>query len=143
MKKKSFLAIVLVIICSFSMVLPAFATSYVPFASDQISSYSISATAASGGKIAIDFSVTGAGKMSVIGAKSIAIYEKIGSRWEFAKSFSQGDSGMTKANAYIYGNTIYYNGVSGREYRVDVTVFAQDSTGASDSRSKSFAVTAI
>ena len=48
---------------------------------------------------------------------------------------------MTRSNAFNYGNTIYYEGESRTEYKIFVEVFAEDSSGASDSRSQVIYVT--
>lgn len=131
--------IALLLICSIPQPLSAYAAIN---ASDQISAYGMTALPASGSRIAIQFTITGAYKMAVIGAKAISIYEHHGTYWTYAGGFTQDDDGMTRTNAYNYGNTIYFDGVSGTEYRVYVTLFAEDSAGASDSRSETFYVTA-
>lgn len=139
MKKRSIFLAILLLVCSFSMTVPAYAATN---ASDQISSYFMDVVPTSNSQIAIEFSITASYKMAVIGAQAITIYEKSGSSWTYVKSFSQNDDGMTRTNAYNYGNTIYYNGKSGTEYKVYVAVFAKDSAGASDSRAEIFYVTA-
>jgi len=139
MKKKSVFIIALLLMFSIALPFPAYAATN---ASDQISAYFMDVVPASGSRISINFSITASYKMAIIGAKAISIYEKSGSSWVYVKSFTQDDDGMTRTNAYNYGNTIYYNGESGTEYRVYVAVFAEDSTGASDSRSEVFYVTA-
>jgi hypothetical protein len=138
MKKISVSILTTLLICAIVLPVPAFAGVQ---ASDQISSYAMAALPASNSRIAIQFSITGTGQMSVIGAQNITIFKKVGSYWESAGSFTQNNTGMTRTNAFNYGNTLYFSGVSGTNYRVDVTVFAQDSSGASDSRSQSFPVT--
>lgn len=52
------------------------------------------------------------------------------------------DSGMSKKSATSYANTIFFDGVSGTQYRVEVSVFAEDMNGSSDSRSKTVTLTA-
>ena len=104
MKLKKFLVITLLLICSFSLTIPAYAATN---ASDQISAYSISAIPVSNSRIAIEFSVTGAYLMSKLGAKNIAIYNYSGQSWNYVGGYTQNDSGMTRSNAFVYGNTIY------------------------------------
>ena len=139
MMKKRIFIVTLLLICSLSFAFPASAAIQ---ASDQIIAYEINVLPASESRIAIEFSVTGAGRMAVIGAKSITIYEKNGLYWSYADGCTQDDEGMTRTNALKHSNTIYFDGESGKEYRIHVTVFAEDSSGESDSRSESFYVTA-
>ena len=60
----------------------------------------------------------------------------------FSGEFDKDDPDMTVTDAIKHGTTIYYNGESGKEYRIIVTVFAEDKNGESDSRSKTMSVTA-
>ena len=136
-KAKVFSSIVLV--CALFMVMSPFALAR---ASSQIDIYSMDVTATGNGKIAIMFSVTGAGLMNRLGAESIDIYESGASGWEPADSFDADDLGMTASNAFKYGNTKYFYGKAGKEYKIVVTIFAEDKNGDSDSRSKTFYVTA-
>ena len=145
MKKTRVFIVSLLLICSISLTIPASAAAATdlpsPRASDQISAYGMSAMAASNSRIAVQFNITASYQMAVIGAKTISIYEHHGTYWTYAGGYSQNDAGMTRTNAFHYGNTIYFNGESGTEYRVYVTVYAEDSSGASDSRSTAFYVT--
>lgn len=110
-------------------------------ASAQIASYAINSGSISDGEIFIDFSITGAGYMKKIGAERIDIYDLNSSSTNPVKTFSEDDAGMSADDTYIYGNSIYYPGVSGHTYRVEVTVFAKDYNDDSDSRSKTFIFT--
>ena len=110
-------------------------------ASDQIGLHSITVYSNSGGQIGIYFTIEGTGKMTNIGAESITIYEKFGNLWLTVASYDRNDTGMSTSNAFEYGNTIYYNGTTGTEYKVVVTVFAENSAGY-DSRSKTTTLTA-
>ena len=111
-------------------------------ASAQIASYAINSGSISDGEIFVDFSITGAGYMKKIGAQQIDIYDLNSSAIFPVKTFSEDDVGMSADDTYIHGNTIYYQGISGHDYRVIVTVFAEDYNGDSDSRSKIFTFTA-
>ena len=136
-KAKVFSSIVLV--CALFMAISPFALAR---ASSQIDIYSMDATATGNGKIAIMFSVSGAGFMNRLGAESIYIYESGASGWEVADSFDVDDPGMTATNTIKYGNTKYFYGKAGTEYKIVVTIFAEDKNGDSDFRSKTFYVTA-
>ena len=129
----------MVIICTLFMAMSPFAAAR---ASSQIDIYTMDATAIGGGKIAIMFSVTGTNIMKRLGAESIYVYERDVVGWKIADSFDADDPGMSKYNATKYGNTVYFNGESGKEYKIIVTIFAEDKNGESDSRSKTFSITA-
>lgn len=119
------------------------ATAVAPRASNQIGSYDIIVTPQGRGKISIDFSVDGVGSMRNIGASKIVVYQSQGSStWRTVKVFDKFDSGMTKSDINKYGSTVYFSGVSGEDYRVTVTIFAEDYSGNSDSRTQTFYVTA-
>lgn len=77
--------------------------------------------------------------MKQIGVEEIRIYEN-GTR--LVENLSKDDSGMSKKSATSYANTIFFDGVSGTQYRVEVSVFAEDMNGSSDSRSKTVTLTA-
>lgn len=94
------------------------------------------------GQFAITFSIRGTGKMSRIGAKSITISEKVGSSWDEIVSYDQYDSGMSRTNSATYANTLYFDGNIGTEYKFEVVVFAQDTSG-SDTESKTFILNAV
>mgnify|MGYP000589213411 CR=1 FL=1 len=93
------------------------------------------------GKIAIAFSIDGTGEMKNIGAESIIIYYKIGGAWVVGDDLDRYDSGMSTKDDYYFGNELYYTGTPGKEYKVEVTVFAENSSGY-DSRTRTFNVTA-
>lgn len=74
-----------------------------------------------------------------IGVEKIKIYEN---GTTLVESLNKDDSGMSKKNATSYANTIYFDGETGTRYRVEVSVFAEDAGGDSDSRSKTVTLTA-
>ena len=108
-------------------------------ASEQITSYASTAFPVGNGELAIEFSISGKGMMSNIGAKEIKIYH--GSKWEFCDTYTKDDDGMYTSNDYKYRNTIVYPGTAGTYYKVVVTVFAENANG-SDSRTETHYVTA-
>lgn len=138
MKKVKF-CISTVLVCALFFAASTFAAAR---ASDQIAIYTMDVTATGNGRIAIMFSVTGADFMDQIGAKSIDVYERESTGWEIAVSYDAEDSGMTASNVTKYGNTKYFYGEPSEEYKIVVTIFAEDKYGDSDSRSKTFYVTA-
>ena len=128
----------LILVCALFMATTTVASAR---ASEQISQYYMYATAVSGERIAIDFTVVGVGEMKELGAESIYIYKYGTIGLEYQDHFTKSDIGMTAKNAPYFGNTIYYNAEAGEEYIVVVNIFAEDKNGNSDSRSKTFAVT--
>lgn len=137
--KKIKSCITLIIVCTLFMANTTFASAR---ASEQISFYMMDVTSTGNGRIAIMFSITGTNFMDRIGAQSIYVLERKAYGWDIAESWDADDPGMIEENAAKHGNTIYFNGESGKEYRIVVTVFAEDEYGESDSRSKTFNITA-
>ena len=80
--------------------------------------------------------------MKRLGAESIYVYERGSYGWELIDSFDKDDSGMTGTNAVRYSNVVYYDGEDGRDYRVVVTIFAEDQYGESDSRTRTITLLA-
>lgn len=136
-----FFSIFLLISCM--LTITAQAQEIVPYASDQIHAYDGDAIACGGGKIAIEFSIEGTGRMKSIGASKIRISERYGDDgWMTAGGFKSTDEGMTVSGRNSYGTTIYFNGEEGTYYKVEITVFATDYDGVTDSRTVTCYVTA-
>lgn len=109
--------------------------------SSQINAYSMTVTPVSAtGTLNIKFSVNGNGMADKLGCESIYVYEKSGSNWVFQESWSEDDDGMSRSNYYVHKNTMYYYSNVGAEYKVIVTIFAENSKGR-DTRSDTFYVT--
>jgi len=139
--KSRFVAMFLLISCM--LTITANAQGITPYASDQIDAYDSNVVATGNGKIAIQFSVEGTGIMKKIGASEIIIYEKYGKDgWMIAGAFTEKDKGMTVSGQNSYGTTMYFNGTSGVEYKIEVTIFATDYDGVRDSRTITNYVTA-
>ena len=103
MTRKKLYALILTVICMLTFVIPSFASE--PYASQQIRSYSISASS-SDNYIDVEFDVTGAGRMEKIGCESIYIYRQSGSRWILDDSFTEDDSGMSDSNTVSHSNVM-------------------------------------
>lgn len=134
MNKKFFRLIAAILAMSIVLSVPAFA---VTRASGQIRSYDVTAAKVSSGKIAIDFSVDGKSRMDRIGASSIIVYED----GTVVASYDADDTGMSAQRAAFHRDGIYFNGMAGTRYQVEVTVFAEDADGT-DYRTKTVYVTA-
>lgn len=110
-------------------------------ASNQIARYAVAATATGNGEISINFSINGVSRMDKIGADSIKIYAQSGRQWILVKIYSSDDDGMSSTDTNYFANTLYYSGTAGTYYKIDVTVFAENSAGF-DSRTETRYVTA-
>lgn len=135
MKKRRILIFIATILCVATVIIPTFAR-----ASDQISGYWIDILAARNGGIAVEFSITGTGYVNKIGVESIRVYENRGTYWSLVEYPQEDDPGMSVTNDFAHGGTIYCNGTAGVEYKVAVTVFAENDAGR-DTRSKTSYVT--
>ena len=134
--KKKLITLTCAAICLMVMTISAFAIEM--RASEQIISYGMNAVA-SGDTIEVAFSVMGINTTSKLGCESIYIYEKSGTRWSLVETFTEDDSGMSRTNTYSHRNTIYCTGDANAEYRVIVTIFAENDTGR-DTRTQTFYV---
>ena len=112
-----------------------------PLASEQLVKYYSYLFPCENGEFGIVFSVTGTDRMKRIGAKEIKVYQQVGSRWSWVETFDTSTEGMCDTNTSFHANTMYYTGISGKAYKVDVTIFAEDDAG-SDSRSETHYITA-
>lgn len=137
MKLKRYVSFALVFICMFTLTISAYAIEN--RASDQIAVYDISVTPTSG-TLNVKFSVSGTNIMDKLGCESIMVYEKSGTRWTLVDSMEENDPGMSRYNTNAQKNTIQFDGESGVEYKVSVTVFAENSAGR-DTRTETFYVT--
>ena len=132
MRYKRVISLFCAVICMMTMVVSASAR-----ASDQIGNYLIKAKS-DDGNIYVNFSVTGTGGMDRIGCESIYIYDR--SSGDLVESFDEYDTGMSRSNTAKYANMITADCKVGTSYRVEVTIFAEDSAGR-DTRSQTFYVT--
>lgn len=132
----SFLVMVLVV-----SVLSMPASAINPLASEQIARYYSYLVPCEDGEFGVVFSISGTDIMNRIGAKEIKIYQQIDGRWTWVKTFNANSEGMCDTNTSYHANTIYYKGISGKAYKVDVTIFAEDAAG-SDSRTETHYITA-
>ncbi len=110
-------------------------------ASEQILGHSATVAATGDGEIAIRFSISGTSTMDKLGADTIRIYAQSGRQWILVRSYFSNDDGMSSADTNYFSNVIYYSGTAGTYYKVDITVFAENSAG-SDSRTDTRYVTA-
>ena len=108
-------------------------------ASAQIISYYIEVST-DPGKINVEFSVTGTGRVDKIGCESIYVYAKQDSRWRLVEAWVEDDEGMSRSNTVAHSNVIFCNGTAGVDYKVVATIFSENSLGR-DTRSETTYVT--
>lgn len=125
--------------CMFLLTSTAFASEK---ASDQIASYAIYATPIGNGQISIDFTIRSIFNMAEIGAEEIYVFEKSGTSLIQKAHYTKDDPDMSTTDMFYKVGTVVFDGVAGKTYYITVSVFATDYNGGSDSRSKSFTVTA-
>lgn len=137
MKKTKFLISIITVLSIALLTFPAVAAS--ARASDQISMYRMYVST-SKGSIDVEFSITGTGTMNKIGCQSVYVYKHEGDSWRYVQRLLEDDEGMSKSNTFTHKNMVCCTGEAGVEYKVVVTVFAEDDAGR-DARTKTFYVT--
>ena len=137
MKKRNLFSFVVVIACLCAMVSTSIAAP--ARASDQIKSYDIYVIPTAN-TLNVGISVSGNAVMNKIGCESIEVYEKNGSGWKLTESLDEDDEGMSSTNAPRHRNEIPCDGEAGVEYKIEVTIFAEDDAGR-DTRSRTLYVT--
>lgn len=135
MKRKQFVLYIVAIIAICILTIPA---SAIVYSSAQIKSYQIDATPSSN-TIDVYFSISAKTLVEKLGCESIDIYKKSGDRWVFSESYDENDTKMSLYSAFTYTNTIYCSRDPKMQYKVVVTVFADDGQGR-DTRTKTFYV---
>lgn len=125
--------------CMFLLTSTAFASEK---ASDQIASYAVYVTPIGNGQISIDFTIRSIFNMAEIGAKEIYVFEKSGAALIQKAHYTKDDPDMSTTDMFYKVGTVVFDGVKGKDYYVTVTVFATDYNGGSDSRTKTYTVTA-
>lgn len=128
MKKTRFCAVFIVI----AIILSMSSLAAEDRASDQLSRYSVTA-GYDAGKINVTVSIIGTLTATRVGCESIRVYEKVGSFWSLQETRDEFDSNMA-VNSRNYLYTHSFDAKSGTEYRVDITIFAENPEGR-DTRS--------
>ena len=137
--KRNFFRFIVVLSCLMTLNIPTFAYSSATRGSDQISAYYIEVTT-DPGRINVEFSVTGVGRVDKLGCESIYVYAKQDSRWRLVEAWVEDDEGMSRSNTFVHSNVIFCNGTAGVEYKVVATIFSENSLGR-DTRSETTYVT--
>lgn len=123
MKKVLFVSIVLLLAVAVST--SAFATN--TRASEQLSKYSVNANIDEG-NINVIVYVWGEIDVTKAGCEELKIYKKVGSSWISYIDLNEDDADMS-VNSPDYLHTHQFDAVDGVEYKVDVTIFAENNDG--------------
>ena len=91
--------------------------------------------------IDIYFNVAANGIANKLGCETIYVYRDFGLYWAIVDFYDEDDPGMSSTNAFMYGNTISSECVAGEDYKIEVTIYAENNKGR-DTRTKTFYVTA-
>lgn len=111
-------------------------------ASYYLSTYSVALGARDNHRMAITVDVNGTGVMDKIGISVLCIDQKIDGEWyEFDTLYGYEHPDYYEYDSLDYFNTLYFTGEAGVQYRVTVTVFAQNSTGHDTGDVTSYTVT--
>lgn len=132
MKKTRIIALVL----AYMVLLSVGALAIESRASDQISTYSIVVTPMSG-YINVKASVYGNGLMDKLGCQSIYVYEESGDSWVLIDSDSESASNMCTSDSSRHVANKQYDTEKGKEYKVVVTIFAENN-GVRDTKTQAF-----
>lgn len=133
MKTTRILAICLAVCMLLAM--PIFASS--TRASDQLNSYDVDVNRPSG-ELQVTVYISGKIDVTKIGCEIIRIYEKVGSFWVVRDYLREDDPNMS-VNSRVYLDTHTFDANDNAEYRVDVTIFAENAAGR-DTRSFTYYV---
>lgn len=107
------------------LTLPIFASEV--RASEQLNSYDVDVNRVSG-EIKVTVTVSGKVGVTKAGCQTIRVYEKVGSFWIMREELRENDPDMF-VNSRIYVDTHTFDAKDSSEYRVDVTIFAENANG--------------
>lgn len=139
MKWRKVCAGLMAVICMMSLVTSAFAAE--ARSSAQIAAYQMNVISGAG-TLATEFAVTGNRAMNKLGCQSIYVYSKTDTGWSYVTHMLEDDDGMSKTNSSFNRNTIYIGCTAGVQYKVVVTIFAENDAGR-DARTEVFYLTGI
>lgn len=117
------------------LALPTYASS--ARASEQLNSYDVDISRPAG-RLNVTVTVSGTLDVTKTGCEVVRIYEKVGSFWVVRDYLREDDPNMY-VNSRIYLHTHTFDANDNAEYRVDVTIFAEDPDGR-DTRSFTYYV---
>lgn len=137
--KRNFFRFIVVLSCLMTLNIPTFAYSSATRGSDQISAYYIEVTT-DPGRINVEFSVTGVGRVDKLGCESIYVYAKQDSRWRLVEAWVEDDEGMSRSNTFVHSNVIFATAPPVSSIRSSPPSFLK-TVSAGDTRSETTYVT--
>ena len=123
LNKKRIIAAILLI--ALALAIPAYADT--ARASGQLSRYSVNAEN-TGSHIYVYVNIFGTLNVTKIGCESIHVYEKVGSTWRLCEELLEDDPEMSVSSS-MYLHTHDFDSQAGKEYKVNVTIFAENADG--------------
>lgn len=137
MKRNKVCAGLMAVLCIISLTVSAFAAE--TRSSAQIAAYEMSVSSESG-TLVTEFEVIGNRAMNKLGCQSIYVYYMTDNGWTYVTSVLEDDEGMSKTDSAFIKNVIYIGCTAGVEYRVIVTIYAENDAGR-DTRTETFYLT--
>ena len=128
MKIKRTISFVVALALVFSFSVSAFAME--SRASDQISAFSMSVTSKLS-KVIVSTIIFGTHPMNKVGTESIYVWRETDDGWRLIFDIHEDDEdeNMFVENKVSFSEDYYFDSVAGVNYRVDVTLFAEDDRG--------------
>ena len=130
MKHKRAISFVLVLMLIFAMSVSAFAIE--GRASDQIHMTSINVISKLS-KVIVSTTIFGTNTMNKIGTESIYVWKQVSDGWlliyDLKEDEDYEEEHMFDEDTIGFGEDYYFDSVAGVNYRVDVTLFAEDDRG--------------
>lgn len=103
----------------------------VPYSSLYLDGCIVALRANGDGEMAVDVVVDSVGKADKVGIREIYVEELKNGKWYFYESLDSVDHPeFYEYNSYCYVNTIKFDGVPGRYYRVTITAYAKKGNGS-------------
>lgn len=135
-KRKHYFVKIVACILAISLFVPVGAQAAVqdtvaPLASSYLMSYTAYICAMGEGKLEIWYRVTGTGTWADIGVLKIRLYESTDNEnWYWVKTYLHEDySTMLAHNTFAHMSHVDYQGVAGRYYKANVTIWAGPEDG--------------
>lgn len=111
-------------------------------ASSYLSTYSVSLTAKTNHRMAIDATVYGTSVMDKIGVSIVKIEQKTNGVWSNCDTlYAINNPDFYQYNTLNYVNTISFYGTQGVQYRVTLTVYAGKGSGSDSATVSSYVIT--
>lgn len=131
--KKNVATLFIAFAAIFALCSVALANNYepVPYSSLYLDGCGASLRAKGNGEMAVDVVVDSVGKADKVGIREIYVEELKDGKWYFYESLDSVDHPeFYEYNTYCYVDTIKFDGVPGRYYRVTITAYVKKGNGS-------------